>query len=328
MRRFLDNKKLWWFAGEDPYVLSQCSKGLRRRFSLIGILVIFISIISGVSVAYGIEQILESMSADIIIGIYGGLFILILYLFLLHTLSRNVLPSEEGKWSGKFFSYVVRVGFLVFLGILITQPISYFTLRTPVENELIAFKNKEIKELNDRLNLQYAQKLNQVKSTLTSKTQVLNEIRKNDQLKNEELRTFIRSQGDRDYFIRKVLILNTLYYSEGPYSIKANVPLVLTSWMLDLFFIFLFITPVYLKYRISISSEYYKTKRRIETRIIDTHYKRFVLSYNQILREDYPDVQVQFTTRYLDPPYNTVLKSKPRYKDKNQFIKWLLDEGN
>ena len=324
MRRFLDNKKLWWFAGEDPYILSHCSKGLRRKFSLIGILVILISLISGISVAYGIEQILESMSADIIIGIYGGLFILILYLFLLHTLSRNVLPNVDSKWSGRFFSYVVRIGFLVFLGILITQPISYFTFRKPVENELIVFKNSEIRDLNHRLNSEYAQKLNLVKNTLTSKTQFLNEIRKNDRLKNAELRKFIKSQEKRDYFIRKIIILNTI----DSHKVEVNVPLVLSSWALDFFFICLFITPVFIKNRISISSEYYKTKRKIETGVIDTHHKRFVFSYNEILKEDYPKTQVQFSSRYLDPPYNTVLKSSPRTKGKSQFIKWLLDEGN
>ena len=326
MRKFLDNKGLWWFAGEDPYVLSQCSKRLRRRFSLIGILVIIISLVSGISVAYGIEQILESMYADIIIGIYGGLFILILYLFLLHTLSRNVLPSVESKWSGKFFSLVVRLGFLVFLGILITQPISYFILRKPVENELINFKNQEISELNQRLNLKYAQKLNQVKNTLTSKTQFLNEIRNNDKLKNAELRTFIKSQGDRDYFIRKIILLNTVSHNND--NKKVNTPLVLSSWGLDLLFICLFITPVFLKIKISFSSEYYKTKQKIETGIINAHFNKFIFSYNELLRKEYPDAQLQFSSKYLNPPYNTELKSRPRAKNKSQFIKWLLDENN
>lgn len=328
MRKFINSKRLYWFAGEDPYVLSQCSKGLRRRFSFIGILVLIISLISGVSVAYGVEQILESVSADILIGVYSGLFILILYLFLLHTLSRNVLPSIEKRWSGKLLSYVLRVGFLVFLGILITQPISYFVLRGPVENELVAFKNMEISEFNNRLNIQYAQKLSEVKSTLTSKNQVLQEIRINDRLKNQELRGFIKSQDERDYFIRKILILNTMVYSDNSMKLKVNVPLVISSWMLDLFFISLFVLPVFLKYRISISSEYYRTKRKIETRIIDNHYKKFVFSYNNILRENYPNAKLQYSSTYKDPPYNTVLKSKPRYRNKNQFIKWLLDENN
>lgn len=326
MHRILDNKVLWWFAGEDPYVLGKCSKNLRRRFSLIGILVIIISLVAGVSVAYGIEQILESTSADIIIGVYGGLFILILYLFLLHTLSRNVLPSIDSKWSGKFFSLVVRLGFLVFLGILITQPISYFILQKPVENELVNFKNQEIRDLNQRLNLKYAQKLNQVKNTLISKTQFLNEIRNNDRLKNAELRTFIKSQENRDYFIRKILLLNTVSQSDN--NIKVNTPLVLSSWALDLLFICLFITPVFLKIKISLSSEYYKTKKQIETKIIDAHFKRFIFSYNEILREEYSDSQLQFSSKYLNPPYNTELKSRPRAKNKSQFIKWLLDENN
>ena len=78
MSKFLDNKKFWWFAGEDPYILSQCSKGLRRKFSLIGILVILISLVSAAGIAFGVEQILNSTTADIIIGVYFALFIFIL----------------------------------------------------------------------------------------------------------------------------------------------------------------------------------------------------------------------------------------------------------
>lgn len=328
MLRFLDNNKLWWFAGEDPYVLSQCSKRIRRTFSLIGILVIFVSLTSAVSMAYGVHQILESTSADIVIGCYCGLFIFILYIFLLHTLSRNVLPGNKHDWFGKLVSYVIRVGFLVFLGLLVTQPISSFVFQNQVENELITFKNHEIKEVNNRLNIYYAEKLKEARKKLTSKNQIIQEIRNNERLKNRELREFFKSQEERNYFIRKMLILNTLFYFDKKSHADVNTSLVLYSWALDLLFIFIFVAPVFLKALISISTGYYKTKRIIETGIIDGHHRRFVVSYNEILRKNYPDSQLQYSTIYKDSPYNTELKSQPGFKDKNDFIKWLLDENN
>lgn len=328
MFRFLDNNKLWWFAGEDPYVLRQCSKKLRRRFSLIGILVIFVSLTSAISMAYGIHQILESTSADIIIGVYCGLFIFILYIFLLHTLSRNVLPGNSDDRLGKIIAYIVRVGFLIFLGLLVTQPISSFVFQNQVENELITFKNYEINEVNDRLNIQYAEKLKEARVKLTSKTQVLQEIRKNERAKNIEIREFFKSQEERNYFIRKVLILNTPFHFDKERHADVNITLVLYSWILDLFFILIFIAPVFLKALISISTGYYKTKRIIETAIIDKHHQRFVASYNDILNNKYSVAHLKYSSSYQDPPYNTKLKSKPKFKGKNDFIKWLFDESN
>jgi len=278
--------------------------------------------------AYGAHQILESTSADIVIGCYCGLFIFILYIFLLHTLSRNVLPSNKDDRGGKIISYVIRVGFLIFLGLLVTQPISSFVFQSPVENEIIAFKNQEMKEVNARLNVQYAEKLNKTRKKMTSKNQILIEIRKNERSKNKQLREFLKSQDERNYFIRKVLILNTLFHYDNKSHADVNIPLVINSWALDLFFLFIFIAPVFLKSIISISSEYYKTKRIIETEIIDGHYRKFVLSYNKILKNDYSETQLQYSSVYIDPPYNTELKSKPVYKNKNEFIKWLLNENN
>ena len=151
--------------GRSIYFESMSQK-IRRTFSLIGILVIIVSLTSAISMAYGVDQILESTSADIVIGCYCGLFIFILYIFLLHTLSRNVLPTSNDNSYGKTISVLIRVGFLIFLGLLITQPISSFVFQTQVENELIAFKNQEIKVENNRLNIHYAEKLNEAQKEI------------------------------------------------------------------------------------------------------------------------------------------------------------------
>src|SRR5690606_3743621 len=121
---------------------------------------------------------------DFVIGIYCGCFMLVLYLFLLHTLSRNVLPADPTKWGGRLFSFVVRILFLVFLGLLIAQPINYFVFKDVVDNELIEFKNREILALNQRLNLKYAKELKSKRRELTSNVRVLSEIDFYDQKKN------------------------------------------------------------------------------------------------------------------------------------------------
>jgi hypothetical protein len=316
MFRFLDNRKLWWFSGEDPYVLGQCTKLLRRRFSVIGILVIVISIISALSLTYGIDQILESLAFDVAIGIYFALFVFVLYLFILHTLSRNVLPVAKESMRGRVLSYGIRVGFLIFLGFFVAQPLSYLILKAPVDVELSIFKKQEVQAFNDRLNIKYAQLLQEerLKANSSQKFQML--IQENSRLKNREIRKFLRIQRDRNFFIQKVILMNT----QG--SVRY------LSWILGILLVLIFIFPVILKSLISLSSEYYRVKKRIQSKIVNTHHARFVKTYNEILSSKYGYANLSYHSAYMDPPYNTRLKPKPKLRDKSQFLKWLLNENN
>ncbi|MUH38327.1 DUF4407 domain-containing protein [Zobellia amurskyensis] len=329
MLRFLDNKKLWWFAGEDPYILSQCSKGIRRKFSFIGILVILISLISAAGIAFGVEQILNSTMADIIIGLYFAMFVFILYLFVLYTLSRNVLPNDGSDRIGTIISYSIRIGFLILLGILVAQPLNYLIFKKSIDNELIAFKNQEVSEYNHKLNIKYAEELGKARPYLKSKSLVLKEIEKNNRLKNREIRALLENQKERNYFIRKILIQNTLFHLVNTNNqLDINILLVLLSWLVTIFLVLIFITPVLLKIFISISSEYYQIKRRVQTKVIDLHYKAFRKKYNQLLLDKYPEANLSLTTLYVDPPYNTIRKSKPELLGQDAFIKWLCNESN
>lgn len=316
MFKFLDNRKLWWFAGEDPYILGQCTKLLRRRFSVIGILVILISTISALSLTYGIDQILESVAFDVAIGIYFALFVFVLYLFILHTLSRNVLPVAVESIRGRILSYCIRIGFLIFLGFFVAQPLSYLILKAPVEVELSVFKKQEVEAFNNRLNIKYAQLLQEERLQTNSSQKFQNLIQENSRLKNREIRKFIRMQSDRNFFIQKVILMNT----QG--SVRY------LSWLLSIFLVSIFIFPVILKSLISLSSEYYHVKKNIQSRIVNAHHARFVETYNEILRAKYGYANLSYQSSYIDPPYNTQLKPKPKLRDRLQFLKWLLNENN
>ena len=217
---------------------------------------------------------------------------------------------------------------MIFLGFFVAQPVSYVLFENSVENEIVAFKSLEIQQFNKKLNIKYAKDLGEKRSSLSSKELILNEIENNNRLKNRELRSFIRRQEESNFFIRKILILNTLFHFDKEEHADINVPLVISSWALSLFLIFIFITPAILKILISISSEYYIIKKTIETSLVNAHFTRLVNSYNAILQERYPEKNLSYSSQFIDPPYNTRLKSKPELKNRNDFLKWLLDESN
>ena len=214
------------------------------------------------------------------------------------------------------------------MGILVAQPLNYLFFKKSIDNELVAFKNQEVSDYNHKLNLKYAEELSKLRPSLKSKPEVLKQIERNNQLKNRELRALIANQKERNYFIRKVLIQNTLFYFTKSNQPVINQPLVISSWLVTFLLVSIFITPVFLKIFISISSEYYQIKRRIQTKVIDRHYKSFRLKYNQLLVEKFPEANLSFTSLYIDPPYNTKRKTKPEHLGQEAFIKWLCNEGN
>ncbi|RXG29872.1 DUF4407 domain-containing protein [Leeuwenhoekiella marinoflava] len=300
MSKLINNSVLWWFAGEDPHILSQCSSKIGFRFGLIGLLVLLISISSTLSIAYGIDQILESAVADVLVGAYCGLFILILYLFLLHTLSRNVLPEAKDSKTGKRISFLIRILFLIALGYLVAQPINSLIFKSYLTREITHYKDVELKNYERHFNFQNM----------------------------DELALFQKEQDSNNYFIQKVIILNTLFYVDRSDQRPVNYFMVSLSLLISMGIISLFIAPVFLKRFISISNNYYKVKRRIQTKVIDQHHAAFVNEYNAILSGFSADTNYRYKTAYLDPPYNTRLKPKPKERNKDEFLKWLLDEGN
>ena len=151
--KFLEhNKFLWWFTGEDPYILSECPEKTRVKFSIIGIFVITILLITLISFTYGVHELLESYYFGFAIGLYFAFVILFLYLFILYTLTKNVLPSEESSKTGRIAAYAIRVGFLVYLGVIVSQPIEYSLFANKVDSLLNNDIIKEIENRNQKLN--------------------------------------------------------------------------------------------------------------------------------------------------------------------------------
>ena len=300
MSKLISNSIFWLFAGEDQYILRQCSLKLGFRFGLIGLLVLVVSIASACSMAYGIDQLLESAVADVLVGVYCGAFILILYLFLLHTLSRNVLPEAKDSKMGKRISFVIRLLFLIALGYLVAQPVNTLIFKSYLNKEITHYKKVELKNYQRHFNLK----------------------------RNADVVSFQNKQEANSYFIQKVIILNTLFHTNKSDQKSIDYPVVVLSFLVSIGVILLFITPVFLKRFISISSNYYKVKRKIQTNVIDNHHRAFVKEYNTILSGFSSDTNYRYKTAFLDPPYNTRLKPKPKERNKDEFLKWLLDEGN
>ncbi|SFN61435.1 protein of unknown function [Bizionia echini] len=314
--KFLEhNKFLWWFAGEDPYILSECRKETRVKFSIIGLFVLFVLLITGISFTYGVYELLESYYFGLLIGIYFAFVILFLYLFILHTLTKNVLPTKDTSITGKIGSYIIRIGFLVFLGVIVSQPIEYSMFSNKVDFLLNENIVKEIEQRNLKLNNEYVYKLKERQDLNLSENILSDEVSRFQNEKNERLKNYVEYQYSRNFFIKKMILMDT---SKATWFI----------WIFSGVFILIFISPVLIKSRIALSSNYYKNKKRIQSELILKHHQNFVEEYNQILRKKYETLNLSWKTKYQDPPFNTIKIKGLELQNDSEFSKWLLNENN
>lgn len=314
--KFLEyNKFLWWFTGEDPYILSECLKKTRIRFSVMGLMVIAILLVTGISFTYGVYELLESYYFGLAIGIYFAVVILFLYLFILYTLTKDVLPSKENNKFGRFVSYFIRIGFLVLLGIIVSQPIEYSLFSNKVDALLSLEIVEEIENRNQKLNNEYVDKLKEQQS-LNLNIKLLNvKVDKFQKDKKQKLKNYIEYQYSRNFFIKKMILMDT---SKETWYI----------WMFSVLFIFAFISPLLMKSFISIDSNYYRNKKRIQNKLVLEHHQNFVAEYNRILKTKFELLGLSWETKYQDPPFNTIRINDVELLNDSEFSKWLLNENN
>ena len=314
--KFLEyNKFLWWFTGEDPFILSECPIKTRVEFSIMGILVIIILLGTGVSFTYGIYELLESYYFGLIIGIYFAGVILILYLFILYTLTKNVLITSDSSKIGRICSYTIRVGFLVFLGVIVSQPIEYSLFSNEVDSLLNKDIIKEIENRNQKLNNEYVYKLKEYQIQNFSKDILKQEVIRFQNEKNIRLKNYLDYQYSRNFFIRKMILMDTS--SETWYI-----------WIFSGLFILVFISPIILKSRISLNSDYYINVKRIQSKMVLDHHQAFIEEYNRILKSNYQSLNLSWQTKYKNPPFNTVKINDLELQSDSEFSKWLLNENN
>lgn len=311
---FENNRFLWWFAGEDSYILSQCKAETKKKFSAIGLLVIIILVFSAAGITYGVYELLESYYIGLILGIYFAILILFLYLFILYTLTKDVLPPKAKSKYGRYSSRAIRIGFLVFLGLLVSQPLEYELFSNMVNSQLNDSIIKEIENRNAKLNKEYVLKLNDRKSENLDANTLEIYVERYSAQKAIRLDNFVNYQYSRNFFIRKLILMDT--------SLETSF-----IWIFSMLFIVLFITPVYLKLKVKTNSNYYILKKKIQYKIVQDHHSAFVNSYNEILQRKFPELQLKWTSKYIDAPFNSKQDSKLVVKEDTDFNKWLLNEG-
>lgn len=146
------------FSGDDFQMINK--SGTSNAFVGIGLFVFIIftlCCISGFSFLYNAFQ--GNLFLSTPIGIFWGLLIAVIYVFLIYTISPILLPTpikKNGKVIGEVkplvfdynISFFLRYAFIIFIAIIVAQPLNVLLLKNSSERSLnrykIEFKLNEI----------------------------------------------------------------------------------------------------------------------------------------------------------------------------------------
>lgn len=111
----------WKLSGADYIVINQCETLIQKRFFNVGLLVFLNGIVCFFSGLYAFSC-FSNIILSILISLFFTWMVSNIYVVLLTTLTKNLLPHKKEKIA-LLISTSIRVVFLVFIGIIISKPL-------------------------------------------------------------------------------------------------------------------------------------------------------------------------------------------------------------
>ncbi|MEO7482307.1 MAG: DUF4407 domain-containing protein [Ferruginibacter sp.] len=137
-----------------------------------------------------------------------------------------------------------------------------------------------------------------------------------------ELIQIIKEKNKRYNKLDEVLNASNFYIREIQ-IINSQFPV---SWLMTMFVVFIFILPIFLKYRIRKSSNFYEVKKTMEEGIIKAGYDNFFERYSHIFKHRF-NADVKFYESCVDPPFNTIKKRDVRnFKPQSLLLNQIYHE--
>lgn len=318
MKRFF-----WKISSGDWVIIEQCEKSTQRLFLIVGIWVLLLLGITLVSTFYAFEQIFHDTAVDMAIALFFGFAIFNIYLFLLMTLTKNVLPHI--RYGETTLSLIGRVLFLVFLAIIISKPLEEYVFRNKlntmvsdykaelidsVESSITAYYNKEIQAIDNDIQRQKGLHAKGSDDLVSS----INRL--------HSKKTTLVSKRNKELAMGKARILKGSFFMQRIKFLVGTQPL---SYLISLFVILLFVFPVYVKFRIKDSQDYFELKEKYEMNLVLSEYENFKRLYSDMFQREHSS-EVAFQEKFEDPPFNTVpIVKYPSVGSESDFLKDLYN---
>ena len=277
------------------------------KFYVSSVIILLIAAISFVSIAYAIELLFHVIIVEILLSTFLSLLFVLLFIFIVNTFTKD---ARQRKLLN--FSNITRLGFVMFIGFIISKPIEAFLYRDTIKTDIEYHKAALVKEHSLKIDQLFAHDLSKLEAERNKYTSLGfgGEVLKADQQlafinqKKKDLAAvsaFRIEQGA--YFIYRIKLISGKYPG---------------NWLISLAVVILFLLPVFLIYSISSDEEYFKRKHAQEKRMVERAYKAFTQKYAELFFSAY-GLELEFYSKYEDPPFNTLLKKRPVCRSANDF---------
>lgn len=305
-------KSLISLIGVEHELLRKAGQSVLLRFYTASVIIVGIAILSIVSVFYLVELMFHNSMAEVVLSILlTGLFIL-MYIFLILTISNNA-----GRKASFSISNVTRIGFIMFMAAMLSKPVELFIFQKSINMKLEEFRARVESDHSDKIRSQYSaemalleKKLDYYESNNLEKSfddqiaGLQSKINRCMSQQNQLIRKTKEKLRKSDFVIQQMKIL----HSDHPWT-----------WGFTILVVFLYLLPGYLIFSISMDDSYYPIKEKYEKEIISREYWVFLKKYSEIFSGKF-GLNVEYYSKFEDPPFNTRLKSPPLYNTGTAFF--------
>lgn len=150
---------LWKISGGDAMIIPYCDARIRTVFSWLGVFVLTIFLLTLTGFFFSLKEIFEipfdggfisscGLFLVLLLALFFALVISNIYLLLISTFSKNKLPIKRMPRS-RIFSWIIRFGFLMYIGILVSKPVELLLIGDRITNELVEHREKEAEKFPD-----------------------------------------------------------------------------------------------------------------------------------------------------------------------------------
>lgn len=311
---------LWKLAGEDKQILQNCSTGNQLRFAFSGLLIALLFITGLISYHHTFMQLFNIPYFSWVLAVLFTLMIFNIYKLNLITIATN----QKKKGIGYLISLCFRICFMLLLGLTIIKPIETLILKRMLALELAYLKVDEIDKAKIKTSAHFDKAIAANKREIKRLNEQLASGRieisthKLEQLEVKELKlindknVLIEETEKRidasPHYVRGLILLNTKFTS---------------VWYITLGFLIIFLIPLFLKYFISRSSSYAKSRSELDREIILDEYEELKYQYPLLFQKSI-GIKIELEERYEDPPFNLIPKVITRTTgEEEDFLKYL-----
>ena len=107
------------------------------KFYLSSVIILFIAFVSFVSIVYAIELLFHAIIVEVLLSTFLSLLFLLLFIFIVNTFTKDARQRKLLNLSN-----ITRLGFVMFIGFIISKPIEAFLYRHTIETDIVQHKTQ------------------------------------------------------------------------------------------------------------------------------------------------------------------------------------------